>query len=95
MTKFVLGVDTKREADKMAMAMIKISEKWPGYIKATVLADYANGEYTWISYWDTKEDCYDSSQPFLTLLRDILGHKFQWEPAIQIFEVHEPRKFEL
>jgi hypothetical protein len=88
--KFVLGPDREWEANRMADVTKMYLSGVDGFRGITFLADYHNGEYLWISFWDSRESAEASFQIAHAKFLELIGDSFQWPPGVQLFEVYEP-----
>ncbi|KPV42721.1 antibiotic biosynthesis monooxygenase family protein [Alicyclobacillus ferrooxydans] len=90
-TKVVLGPDTQWEAERIADLFSILLKEQKGFRGITYLADYDNGEYKSVSFWETEEDLMTSLANIRPILMDAVGSKYQWDPSFQVYKVYEPK----
>lgn len=93
MVKFVLGLDTTWEAERMADITFWKLKSQPGFMRFECLQDYENGEYKWISYWASEKDLSRSFHEVYPWFKEMIGNSFQWEPSVQVFEVYAAKDY--
>lgn len=91
--RFVLGPETKWEAEHIANVLNLLLQRQPGYVRATYLMDYEVGEYVWTVFWKTKDDIERSYEHLYPEFKKMIGDQFQWGPVIQVFEVYTPTDY--
>lgn len=89
--RFVLGPDTEWEADRMADAISLLVKQQRGFKGMQFFHDYQNGEYQWVTLWETQQDWEASYQNVIDAKRAMIGDKFQWQIAVQMYHVYEPK----
>lgn len=92
--RFVLGPDTEWEAQHMAAAISRIVEQQPGFCGIQFFHDYENGDYQWITYWATEEDWHRSYSNLIDAKRAMIGDRYLWDIAVQMYEVYTPKVHE-
>lgn len=93
--KFVLGPDSKWEAEHIANIIYLKSRVQPGFVDFVFLAEYDLGEYQLISYWETEADWHSSYQVTWPELKRLIGDKYQWEPVVEKYQVYQPQPVQL
>jgi hypothetical protein len=91
MVKFVLGPDTEWEAERIADVISYELKKYYGFRNYVFFENPETGEYIGLSFWDNGERDLIPHQKVYSLLREMEGSKYQWEPSIEIFNVYVPR----
>lgn len=85
--RFVLGLDTQWEADRMADIMSTEAQKLQGCSELHFFSNYDDGEYMWISIWETEEDREESIKHLRPKFQELLGDN--WD-GIEMFQVYGP-----
>lgn len=93
--KVVLGAETGWEAQRIVDVLASVQRKFAGFINVKLLADYENGDYVSISFWETKENAMAAYQSIRNQLKQMIGDSFQWEPSVEYFEVYTPKEISL
>ncbi len=86
-----IGPDSQWEAERIADLFLTFLNQQKGFRGIKYLADYDNGEYASISFWETEADLVASLEVVHPKLQDLVGSRFQWEPSYQVFKVYEPK----
>ncbi|MCL6516370.1 hypothetical protein [Alicyclobacillus sp.] len=89
--RLALGPNTEWEAQRIADVFASVLPKQPGFRGVTFLANYRDGEYCSISYWDTEQQLLDALARVRPLLTDMVGSGYLWPPTVELFEVYEPK----
>jgi heme-degrading monooxygenase HmoA len=93
--KAVFGPDSAWEVQHIVNVLAAKSKQMNGFIDVALLADYENGEYESISWWETRDDAFLSYKAIADQLKEMVGDNIQWEPTVQIFEVYRPKSIDM
>lgn len=89
--RFTMGSDSSWEVNRMADVLNRWLREQDGCIDVLFLADYQNGDYQWISIWESAEDFQTSYDTIWPKFTEMVGDCFQWAPLMQMYEVYKPK----
>ncbi|MFB5188706.1 hypothetical protein [Alicyclobacillus fastidiosus] len=94
--KFVLGENTRWEAERIADVFTALLKKHSGpFHHVDYLGEYELGEYMGIVYWETREGAEESIGAFLPFLKEMVEYNSQYPITLELFDVYTPKEIEV
>lgn len=89
--KVVLGPDTRHTAQQIADFFDPLLRSLPGFEGNVYMANYEEGEYCSLTFWDTLEHLKDALRLTYPLSQKMTASVYQWAPSYEIFEIYQSK----
>ncbi len=89
--QFTLGPGQRDFAEERADVFAPVIATLKGHKSTTFMADFATGEVSTITVWETMEDAEAAGAELAPWLKQALGDKLQGDVSVKIMEVYEPK----